>query len=221
MYTDQLATLTEAALRTWPEIAYRSKRGNRAQAAAALVRAEAVRYMDGTWWEVSNHLCTATTCDCEDRAPIDAKTGGKLCKHCIAVRMTVKVQGNPALVERLRSLGDGERVQLLIDRDYDQRTETLTGYRSRGRDIRWGVAERIDVTYEQMVAALAALGWSLDGLPQKWQRWEYLWTLRTDDTGTQLTAMLWQMKGVTERTIERQRTEKLTGWFAGQVAAAA
>jgi hypothetical protein len=221
MHTDQLATMTEAALRTWPEIAYKSKRGNRAQSAAALVRAESVRYIDGTWWEVSNHLCTATTCDCEDRAPIDIKSGGKLCKHCIAVRMTVKLSGNAKLVERLRALGGGERVQLLIDRDYEQRTQTITGYRSMGRDIRWGASDRIDVTFEQMVAAIEALGWSLDGLPQKWQRWEYLWTLRTDDRGTRLTAALWHMKGVTGATLDRRRSEKLTGWFAGQMAAAA
>lgn len=220
MTDDQLTPMIDAALRCWPDIAYKSKRGNRAQAAAALVRAERVRYVDGTQWDVNNHLCTATSCDCEDRAPSDAN-GGKLCKHCIAVRMVIKLQGNPRLVDRLRSLGDGDRVQLLFDRDYDQRTQTLTGYRSRGRDIRWAAGERIDVTFEQMVAALATLGWSLDALPQKWQRYEYMWTLRTDGEGTPLTAPLWHMKGVTDRTVERHRTEKLNGWFAGQLAAAA
>lgn len=215
----QLSAMVEAALRAWPDIAYKSKRGNRAQAAAALVTAEAVRRLDGVQWDVSNQICTATTCDCEDRAPIDPHTGGKLCKHCIAVRMVVKLQRNDPLIERLRSLATGDQVQLLIDRDYDSRSRVLVGYRERGRDIRWPHGERVEVTFEQMSAALATLGWSLDGLPQKWQRWEYLFRLRTDDTGSELTAALWSLRGVTDRTVERHRNEKLSGWFAGQLAA--
>lgn len=220
MMTDQLSLMVDQALQRWPTIAYSSKRGNRAQSAAALVEMEAVRHLGGDQWEVSNHICTNLACDCEDRAPIDHLTGGKLCKHCIAVRMTLRLQVNERLIAALRAL-DGGRVELLIERDYEDRQRVVTGYRSRGRDVRWAASERIPVTFEQMRHALGVLGWSLDDLPLKWQRWEYLYRLRTDASGTQLTAAIWQMKGVTDLTLARRTNERLASWAAGQFAAAA
>ena len=218
--TGPLSAMVDQALRKWPAIAYTSKRGNRAQSAAALVEMEAVRHLGGDQWEVTNHICTNLTCDCEDRAPIDHLTGGKLCKHCIAVRMTLRLQVNERLITALRALA-AERIELLIDRDYDDRQRWITGYRSRGRDVRWSPAERIPVAFEQMRYALGVLGWSLDDLPQKWQRFEYLWRLRTDRSGTPLTAMIWQLKGVTDVMLERRTNERLSEWENQRIAALA
>lgn len=218
--TGPLSAMVDQALRMWPAIAYTSKRGNRAQSAATLVKMEAVRHLGGDQWEVTNHLCTNLTCDCEDRAPIDHLTGGKLCKHCIAVRMTLRLQVNERLIAALRALAGG-RVEVLIERDYEDRQRVVSGYRSKGHDIRWPAGERIPVTFEQMRYALGVLGWSLNDLPLKWQRWDYLWRLRTDDTGTPLTAAIWQMKGVTDGMLERRTNVRLANWAAGEFAAAA
>lgn len=221
MMEKTLTHMVEQALARWPEIAYTSKRGNRAQSAAALVQTEQVRHIAGDRWEVNDYACTATACECEDRAPLD-EHGAKLCKHCIAVRMTIRLQDNRALIDRLAALGDGrDVVRLIVERDYDNRVRTLTGYREHGRDVRLPATERVVVTYEQMRWALEVLGWSLDGLPVKWVRYEYLFTLRTNATGTSLTQPLWALKGVTDVMIERRSNERLAGWFTQEVAAMA
>lgn len=218
---DNLSPMVDQALARWPAIAYRGKRGNRAQSAAQLVRDGQVRHLGGDAWEVGNHQCTPTTCDCEDRAPLDER-GGKLCKHCIAVRMTIRVQDNAALLERLQQLGGGaERVALLVDRDYQRRDRQLVGYRQAGRDLRWAPAERLTVTYEQMARALALLGWSVAELPRKWGRFEYVVTLRTDGQGAPLTAPIWDLRGVTDAMLERRANERLAGWAVGEFAAVA
>lgn len=213
--------MVDQALNRWPAIAYQSKRGNRAQSAADLVRGGQVRHLGGDAWEVSGHHCTPTSCDCEDRAPVDER-GGKLCKHCIAVRMVIRVQDNAALLERLQQLGAGaERVALLVDRDYERRDRQLVGYRQAGRDLRWAPAERVTVTYEQMARALALLGWSLAELPRKWGRWEYVITLRTDGQGVALTAPMWDLRGVTDAMLERRTNARLATWANDEMLAAA
>jgi hypothetical protein len=217
---DELAELVEQALRRWPGIAYVTRPGNRARSAAALVREERVRHLGGSDWEVNNHRCTERTCDCADRAPQDEQ-GGKLCKHCIAVRMIIRLRGNLQLYERLQQIAGlaAGQIQLLIDRDYDNRKRVLVGYRDLGRDVRWPVAERVSVTYEQMTAALAGLGWSLAELPTKSVRWEYRFPVRFDTAGTPLTAAIWNMHGITDWGIERRRNQKLSNWAMQELAA--
>lgn len=213
MIHDELTDLVEQALRHWPAIAYLSKPGNRARSAAALVRAERVRFLGGEWWEVNDHRCTPTTCDCEDRAPVDER-GAKLCKHCLAARMVIRLRDNQALQDRLAEIATvtGDDFTLLIDRDYDSRKRSLLGYRSRGRDVRWPAGQRPAVTFEQMTAALAALGWSLADLPRKGGGWEYRFAIRRDAGGVALTAAIWNLKGVSDLMVERHRNERLAQW---------
>jgi len=209
MISETLMSMVEQALRCWPDIAYKTKPGNRARAAATLVEREQVRSLGNDRYEIGLHRCTATACDCEDRAPFDA-SGGKLCKHCLAVRMLIKLRSNVGLMDRLREIALGrDRIQLIIERDYDDRERVLAGYRERGRDVRWPAGQRVAVTFEQMVAALEGLGWTLDGLPRKHVRWEYIFSVRTDQAGTRLTAEIWQIKGVTDQAIERRHGERL------------
>ena len=220
---DDLAMMVEQALRRWPKLAYLSKPGNRARSAAALVREERVRQLGNGWWEVNDHRCTAAMCDCEDRAPLDEQ-GGKMCKHCLAVRMVIRLRGNALLSARLDEISaaaGGAPFALLVDRDYDQRTRVLVGYRCRGRDVRWPVGECCVVTFEQISAAMLGRGWSLADLPRKGRRWEYYFAICVDGAGAPLTAAIWNLKGVTDATLERRRNDRLADWAAQELAGGA
>lgn len=90
-----LYALVTAALEKFPALAYKDG-GSRAEAAAAYVGEERVRYLGMAegydWWQVGTYRTSVKLgrCTCEDRgAPTDDK--GKLCKHRLAAMFAVKL----------------------------------------------------------------------------------------------------------------------------------
>lgn len=226
---DTLAALVARYEERWPSLRYANPAAgypaSRAAAAAELVAAGEVEYIGqmpsgDRYYMVSGKYRTTTgqgRCDCQDRAPVDARFG-KLCKHRIAAMLTRSLQA--ASQDQLAGLvqaAAGEPVTLRVVRIFadGEDAKRVTGYRIGARGLWQTLAAdaQFAITNGGLEATMAAVGYGMLKAPQRDRGFDYLYYLApvsAEAGGQQDRRLLRAVDAATiERREERHRLEQM------------